>query len=668
MDLGTTTEVNLVMLGEDTGALGDGEVILESALRDKDLPLSIPLSSNDIFLHALPLVMEKQDSLHAQKTTLLHILNESLGSLSNLVEAHAEEQKTQQAKLRRCLDCSKLKLSDAVRGLGGVGSELGHVVPPTPATNSLSESRISALPAEFSPKCSVMPQSHGDQVGPIVIGRSSRKSRVIFGTRAQNRASSRERLSEIGGKHDKRNRGTVDSHTSDWVRRAYRTSLMKLKVDLRNSGSNRSLWMQICSSCSGVSRSISRRRCNFTRLGVLVRRPWYQCAISMLVVLNCVAIGQVSDYTVQAVLRNHYEGTSNEQRPIHMDIMDAFFVIAFAMELTLRVLASEGEFLVGPQWRWNMFDTLITLSSGVELAFTHAPINFTYLRVVRVTTLFRSFRVFHFFRLAPFIRSLRLMLLAISTSLVPFIWAVCILLILVFISSVIFVNGVAEYVRDAEVGDSLVDDMQAFFGSMPMSLLSLFMTISGGVDWWEVGFLLSKISTVYLLTFLCFLSVSMLAVMNVITGIFVKEALESAEKDRDLQLQLELEENRYLLLKLHSFFQDMDASDTGRVTLQQFEGYLAIDDVRILFQQIGLEVSDAVSFFKILDVDGSEELSIEEFVMGCMRFKGKASRLDFEVALLESKRIMVRLGKAQEVFLEWLRRIDNNVCVLLQTQ
>jgi len=331
----------------------------------------------------------------------------------------------------------------------------------------------------------------------------------------------------------------------------------------------------------------------------------------------------------------------------------------------LRVLSLEGEFLVGPQWRWNVFDTLVTVSSGVELTFTHTPINFTYLRVVRVTSLFRSFRLFHVFRLAPLIRSLRLMLIAITTSAVPFFWAVCILLILVFISSVIFVNGVAEYIRSARVGDPLVEDMEAFFGNMPMALTTLFMTVSGGVDWWDVGFLLSQISNVYLLTFLCFLLIAMLAVLNVITGIFVKEALESAEKDRDLRLQLELEENRYLLLKLNSFFQQMDTQKTGLVSLEQFEGFLRIDDVRILFQQIGLDVADAISFFKILDVDGSKELSIEEFVMGCMRFKGKANRVDFEIAILDSKKMIFRLAKAQERLYEKMRKIDRNVSVLL---
>lgn len=257
------------------------------------------------------------------------------------------------------------------------------------------------------------------------------------------------------------------------------------------------------------------------------------------------------------------------------------------------------------------------------------------------------------------------MLIAITTSAVPFFWAVCILLILVFISSVIFVNGVAEYIRSARVGDPLVEDMEAFFGNMPMALTTLFMTVSGGVDWWDVGFLLSQISNVYLLTFLCFLLIAMLAVLNVITGIFVKEALESAEKDRDLRLQLELEENRYLLLKLNSFFQQMDTQKTGLVSLEQFEGFLRIDDVRILFQQIGLDVADAISFFKILDVDGSKELSIEEFVMGCMRFKGKANRVDFEIAILDSKKMIFRLAKAQERLYEKMRKIDRNVSVLL---
>lgn len=427
--------------------------------------------------------------------------------------------------------------------------------------------------------------------------------------------------------------------------------------------SKRSFFVDMCREAHDV---IARRRLNFKKLDKLLHSSLYQFLISVLIISNCVSIGQSTDFVVKAVIRDYHEGVSDSQdRPSALYVIDTCFVCAFSVELLLRVLSLEGEFLVGPQWRWNVFDTLVTVSSGVELTFTHTPINFTYLRVVRVTSLFRSFRLFHVFRLAPLIRSLRLMLIAITTSAVPFFWAVCILLILVFISSVIFVNGVAEYIRSARVGDPLVEDMEAFFGNMPMALTTLFMTVSGGVDWWDVGFLLSQISNVYLLTFLCFLLIAMLAVLNVITGIFVKEALESAEKDRDLRLQLELEENRYLLLKLNSFFQQMDTQKTGLVSLEQFEGFLRIDDVRILFQQIGLDVADAISFFKILDVDGSKELSIEEFVMGCMRFKGKANRVDFEIAILDSKKMIFRLAKAQERLYEKMRKIDRNVSVLL---
>merc|ERR1712136_369859 len=104
----------------------------------------------------------------------------------------------------------------------------------------------------------------------------------------------------------------------------------------------------------------------------------------------------------------------------------------------------------------------------------------------------------------------------------------------------------------------------------------------------------------------------------------------------------EMDENRRYLQNLRELFQQMDAHDHGTITLEDFTTQMERQEVRMNFAMLGLDVSDAVAFFKLLDVDGSVELEIDEFVMGCMRFRGNRSNVNLECSVLEAKQLMVK--------------------------
>merc|ERR1712136_572898 len=110
---------------------------------------------------------------------------------------------------------------------------------------------------------------------------------------------------------------------------------------------------------------------------------------------------------------------------------------------------------------------------------------------------------------------------------------------------------------------------------------------------------------------------------NIITGIFVKEAMDMAHLDRDLKV----------------LFERIDADGGGTMSLEEFEAHMESDELRVLFSLLGLDVQDAVSFFKVLDVEGCNELQIEDFVMGCMRHKGN-STMDLECSVMDIKKML----------------------------
>merc|ERR1719374_423647 len=132
------------------------------------------------------------------------------------------------------------------------------------------------------------------------------------------------------------------------------------------------------------------------------------------------------------------------------------------------------------------------------------------------------------------------------------------LLASIFFFALIFVNAVATYISSASASDSEAEVLRLHFSSLSMTLLTLFMAMSGGIDWWDVVHPLLKIHAVYALLFLLFVLLMVVVVLNIITGAFVNDAVALARKDEDLRMQQELSESRHLTNRLNSLFHEID--------------------------------------------------------------------------------------------------------------
>ena len=81
-----------------------------------------------------------------------------------------------------------------------------------------------------------------------------------------------------------------------------------------------------------------------------------------------------------------------------------------------------------------------------------------------------------------------------------------------------------------------------------------------------------------------------------------------------------------------------DASGIVRET--DFVSHVERDEMRMVFSLIGLQFTDGVTLFKLLDVDGNMQLGIDEFVMGCLRLKGGAVQIDNHVLIRDIKQLL----------------------------
>jgi hypothetical protein len=127
----------------------------------------------------------------------------------------------------------------------------------------------------------------------------------------------------------------------------------------------------------------------------------------------------------------------------------------------------------------------------------------------------------------------------------------------------------------------------------------------------------------------------MFAVCNVVAAVFVESAMQSSQHDRELLIREALRDSQAYQEKMLGVFNEMDADGTGTLTEDEFLSHL--DDARVIayFDSLKLDVSDATSLFKLLDVDHSGSVEIMEFISGCHRLKGESRTLDMHLMRYE---------------------------------
>jgi hypothetical protein len=117
----------------------------------------------------------------------------------------------------------------------------------------------------------------------------------------------------------------------------------------------------------------------------------------------------------------------------------------------------------------------------------------------------------------------------------------------------------------------------------------------------------------------------LLAMMNVITGIFVESAIKQAEgmKDRNF---------REHVRRLYAM---SETCDHGQVHRHQFDEWMNDPVVKDQMKNLGINVEDANTLFTFLDDDDSGAIDLEELINGLTRLRAGAKFLDVMTMLHE---------------------------------
>jgi len=365
---------------------------------------------------------------------------------------------------------------------------------------------------------------------------------------------------------------------------------------------------------------------NHNRLQRLVSNRRFESFFGLLLLSNALFIG----YQVQ------YQSTFAEVKDAGgMAALGYAYSIGFTLEWCLRVLAFGpiDFFRFSKDRSWNIFDTLTVSVMVFELVITsiftgrqEALQNVGVLRMIRVLRLLRVLRIVRSLR---FFGELRWMICSIMNCAKTLIWAMLLLAGMFYIFGVCLTQGIAGFCEDnLNCADEGHASHLAFFGSIPRSVYTLYMAMSGGISWGEPGLPLSDAGSFFVIVYISFVTFATFAIVNIVTSVFVEVTVASAQSDREAMTQDAETVKESLTNSMREIFAEVDGAMDGVITIAELDEALVDPRLKSCLVAMDLDVDHIKELFVLCDLDQSGIVDIDEFVDGAMRLGGAASSLD----------------------------------------
>jgi len=223
--------------------------------------------------------------------------------------------------------------------------------------------------------------------------------------------------------------------------------------------------------------------------------------------------------------------------------------------------------------------------------------------------------------------------------------------------SVLFMYGVAEHFRAAGgpgANDAISQNLRDHYTGFNDVMTSLFMSITGGVDWQDVLRDWREVSWAYGPIFIFFIFVMHFGVLNVVMATFVAATAQIASKDRDQIVKNEIAKMGDYMGKVTEFFKEADSDGSGSLSWDEFQSHMEKPHVKAYFQALDMDVSQAHNLFEMLDADSSNSVNVDEFIEGCVRLRGAAKSVDVSMILMQCKKVSGQLEAFQKTNLKQL--------------
>mmetsp|Transcript_60103 Transcript_60103/g.140013 ORF Transcript_60103/g.140013 Transcript_60103/m.140013 type:complete len:588 (-) Transcript_60103:138-1901(-) len=427
------------------------------------------------------------------------------------------------------------------------------------------------------------------------------------------------------------------------IKASRKTSAEETRVALRRSRSSTFLMLTSSSDTKELVAEDARKlpaTSTTSCLSRIVSHPAFDYFFATMIVLNALFIGVQTEYRAIYI--------DDPSEPQGFGIAEKVFAGLFFVELAVRMIVMKLAFFSLKHLSWNMFDLTLVLMSVIEVVLTEstgANPSDGGGNVGKVIRMFRMARIIRIMRVVRFLAELRIMVTLIIHSVRSLIWLMVLLVIILYVFSIFFTQGVTDYLieESADNEDQQVDDLKHFYGGLANSAYTLFTAITGGISWADVVSPLLLAGWTFKALFIVYVFFCVFSVLNIVTGVFVDGAIQRSAQERDLRLEKEKEQKKMYVTMLMDLLEEIDKEGTGTITRSELEEAFQTDVVRYSFSVLDIDIADSNYLFDMLDLDGSGEVDMEEFVSGCLRLKGNAKSIDIHTLMFEVKHLMRKM-------------------------
>jgi len=400
---------------------------------------------------------------------------------------------------------------------------------------------------------------------------------------------------------------------------------------------------------SACSSAIDKRRIKWEPLATLdskavciIKSVRFELFCAAAIVLNAVLIGVETEF--EAYYMRPHSGLNFAQHCINA---------WFALELLLRIYAygCREWSTSGKDRHWNMFDLLLVcLWPGDLYLSSLSSHNFVMTRIFRAFRLFRLVRTLRIFRVMRTVVALRKMVYALTASFSTLGWSLLLLLFEMYFFVVFFTQAATDFLRDPGAEHAAAEPLSSNFGSLEISLYTLYKTISNGASWGDFAGPLFATSPGWLYggLFVLFTFVTYFGVLNVLTAVFVEAAMLGITYERDLLMDRKQRQQREYVKHIRNLFEEVDTDGSGTITFDEVEKLFQDPRGRDLLDAVEVSAVDAHLLFQLLDKDDSGSINLRQFCDGVLEIKGEARALDMKFLALQSKRLFTGWKQLEE--------------------
>lgn len=356
----------------------------------------------------------------------------------------------------------------------------------------------------------------------------------------------------------------------------------------------------------------------------------YETANAFLILVNALLTAWETEYAATQL----NSGSGEYYVPAHFVFVMFASCFFFTLDLVLRIIPRGVGMYGGKDWKWNVFDSVVVAGSWLEVVGYLGDVADNWLSnasVLRVLRLVRVSRVFRAFRFLVYFRDLRITVAMLCDAIIPLLTFSVIMAAVFMVFGIFFTAGVTAHMTSNGKDESLI----LYYGSLFKTMATLYMAITGGIDWENAATPLSKLSSLYSVVFYVYITFSILAMLNVVNAIFIDNTMQRSKNDRDYVVQTEMEAKRDFLFTMDTLFDELDPDRSGTIGLDELQSKIMDPKVNAYFRAIDLNVFKVTNLFQLMDRDDSGAIDKKEFREGCTRLRGEAKELDVAILQLE---------------------------------